>query len=148
MILDLVNELGDEVPSELRVRELPSAEPNRHLDAIAVLEELDRAMNLGLEVTDADLRREADFLERHRPLPALGFLLLFGQLVLVLTKVEEPGHRRGGHRCDLDEIEALLLRHLEGFRRGHDAQLVALVINHPNLWDPDHLIYSQVSTDG
>src|SRR5512143_3231961 len=47
VILDLVCELGDEVPSELRMRELPAAEPNRHLDAIAVLEELDRAMDLG-----------------------------------------------------------------------------------------------------
>jgi hypothetical protein len=56
VILDLVRELGDEVPSELGMRELPTAEPNRHLDAIAVLEELDRAMNLRLEVANADLR--------------------------------------------------------------------------------------------
>ena len=38
---------------------------------------------------DADLRREADFLELHRPLLALRLLLALGQLVLVLTVVEK-----------------------------------------------------------
>jgi hypothetical protein len=32
--------------------------------------------------------------------------------------------------------------------RRHDAQLRAFFVHDPNLWDPDHLIDSQVSTDG
>ena len=97
---------------------------------------------------DADLRREADLLEGHRALPALGFLLALRQLVLVLTEVEEPDDRRGGHRGDLDEVEPPFLRHFEGLRRGHDAQLGTLFIDHPDLWDPDHLVDAQVSADG
>ena len=97
---------------------------------------------------DADLRREADFLEGHRALLALGFLLALGQLVLVLAEVEELDDRRGGHRGDLDEVEASFLRHLEGPGRGHDAQLGTLFIDHPDLWDPDHLVDAQVSADG
>src|SRR5688500_10971850 len=128
--------------------ELTAAEADRHLDSIAVLEELDRAMDLGQEVARADLRRKPHFLEGHRSLSALGLFLALRQLVLVLTEVEEAGHRRSRHRCDLDKIEAPLLRHLEGLWRGHDAQLVSLVIDHPNLWDPDHLVNAQVSADG
>src|SRR6185369_12478058 len=84
----------------------------------------------------------------HRALPALRFLLSLGQLVLVLAEVEEASDRGRRHRSHLDEVEAFLLRHLESSRGGHDAQLVALIIDHPNLWDPDHLVDAQVSTDG
>src|SRR3990170_1366709 len=128
--------------------QLATPEPDRHLDAIAFLEELDRPMDLCVEVADADLGREADFLERHRPLPTLGFLLLLGQFVLVLTEVEEPRDRRRCHRCYLDEVEAPILRHFESLGCRHDAQLVALFVDHPDLWDPDHLIHAQISADG
>src|SRR5258705_14007976 len=43
-------------------------------------------MDLRVEVTRADLRREADFLECHRALPALGLLVPLRELVLVLPK--------------------------------------------------------------
>jgi hypothetical protein len=148
MILDLVRELREQVPSKLRVGQLPTPEPDRHLDAIAFLEELDRPMQLRLEVADADLRRKANLLERHRSLPPLGFLLPLRQLVLVLPEVEKTGDRRGSHRRDLDEVEAPFLRHLECPRRRHDAQLRALFVDYPDLWDPDHLVDAQVSADG
>ena len=148
VILDSIHEPGDEVPPDLRVGQLPTAEADGHLDPITIFEELDRAVDLRIEVADADLRRQADFLEGHRALLALGFLLPLRQLVLVLTEVEELDHRGLRHRGDLDEIVSPFLRHLEGLRRGHDAQLSTLFIDHPNLWDPDHLVYAQVSTDG
>jgi hypothetical protein len=50
------------------VRELPSAEAAGDLDAVAGLQELDGAADLGVEVADADLRREADLLEFDRAL--------------------------------------------------------------------------------
>jgi hypothetical protein len=105
-------------------------------------------MNLRLEVARADLRREADFLECHRPLAALVSLSLFGQLVLVLAEVEELDHRRGCHRGHFDEVVAALLRHRESLRRGHDTQLGSLFIDHPDLWDPDHLVDAQISCYG
>ena len=135
-------------PSQLGVAELAAAEADRHLDPIAVLEELDRAMDLRQEVARADLRREPHFLEGHRPLPALVLLLSLRQLVLVLPEVEEASDRRSRHRCDLDKVEAPFLRHLEGLWRGHDAQLVPLIVDHSDLWDPDHLVDAQVSADG
>ena len=128
--------------------QLPSAKANGHLDPIAVLEELDRPMDLGIEVTDADLRREAYLLEGHRALLALGFLLPLRELVLVLSEIKEFDDRWRRHRGDLDEVQSSLLRHLERLRRGHDTQLGTFFIDHPDLRDPDHLIHAQVSTDG
>jgi len=123
VVLHPVAELGEQVPANLRMRELPATEADGDLDPVPVLEELDRAVDLGLEVPRADLRRQADLLELHRPLLPLRLLLPLGQLVLVLTVVEELDDRgcRGGR--DLDKVEALVLRHLQGLLRGHDAQL-------------------------
>ena len=118
------------------------------LISIAVLEELDRPMELRQEVARADLRREPHFLEGHRALPALVLFLPLRQLVLVLPEVEKTSDRWSRHRCHLDEVEAFLLRHFEGSWRGHDAQLVPLVVDHSDLWDPDHLVDAQVSADG
>jgi hypothetical protein len=148
VILHALHEPGDQVPADLRVGQFPTPETDRHLDAVAVLEELDRAVDLRIEVADADLRREADLLEGDRALLALVLLLPLRQLVLVLPEVEEPDHRGLGHRSDLDEVVSPLLRHLEGSGRRHDAELGTLFIDHPDLWDPDHLIDSQVSADG
>ena len=128
--------------------QLPPAEPDGHLDPVAVLQELDRPMDLRLEVARADLRREPHFLERHRALPALVLLLALGQLVLVLTEIEELHDRRSGQRRNFDEVQPPLLRHGEGLRRGHHTQLGSLFIDDPHLWDPDHLIDAQVSCDG
>ena len=148
MILDQVHEPGQEVSAQLRVRELTTSETNRHLDAISVRQEFDRSMDLGLEVADPDLGRQPHFLECDRPLPALGFLFLLGQIVLVLTEVKELGDRRCRHRCNLDEVEAAILRHLESLGCRHDSQLIALFVDDPHLWDSDHLVHAQISADG
>ena len=78
----------------------------------------------------------------------LVLLLALGQLVLVLTEVEELDDRRRGQRGHLDEVQAPLLRHREGLGRGHHTQLGTLFIDDPDLWDPDHLIDAQVSCYG
>jgi hypothetical protein len=105
-------------------------------------------MDLRIEVTGADLGREADFLEGDRTLLALGFLLPLGQIVFVLSEIEELDDWGRGHRCDFDEVQAAFLRHFERLRRRHDAKLSTLFIDDSHLWDADHLIDAQVSTDG
>jgi hypothetical protein len=148
VILDLLGEPRQQVPPDLRVGQLATPESHRDLDPVSVLEELDRSMDLRGEVADADLRRQSDLLEGHRPLPSLGLLLALRDLVLVLAEVEKSGDRRLGHRGDLDEVQPSLLRHLEGSRRRHHTELIALFIDHPDLWDPDHLVDAQVSCYG
>jgi hypothetical protein len=147
VVLDLLAEPDQQVATDLGMGELASPELDGDLDSVALLQELDRPANLGIEVADADLRLEADFLEGHRALLALGFLLALGELVLVLPEVEEPHDRRSGHGSNLDEVQSPLLRKSKGFWRGHHAPLVSLFVDDPDLWDTDHLVYAQVSAD-
>ena len=85
MILDLVRELAEELPPEVRVRQLAAAKLDGHLDPVALLEELDCPAHLRVEVTLADLRLQADLLELDGPGLPLRLLVAFGQLVLVLA---------------------------------------------------------------
>ena len=84
-----VREPVEQVPPDVGVAHLAAAELDRDLDPVAVLQELDGAPDLGVEVALADLRPEPDLLELDRALVAPGFLLLAGLLVLELAVVEE-----------------------------------------------------------
>jgi hypothetical protein len=147
MVLDRLAEPDEQVATDLGMGELATAELDGNLHAVPVLQELDRAPDLRIEVAHADLRLEPDFLEGDRALLSLGFLLALGELVLVLPEVEEPDDRRRRHRGDLDEVEPPLLRKSKGLVRGQHPPLVPLFVDDPDLWDTDHLIYAQVSAD-
>ena len=94
MVLDLIGESRQQSSADLGVGQLSSPELDGDLDAVPFLEELDGPPDLRVEVTLADLGLEADFLEGDRTLLSLGFLLPLGQLVLVLSEIEEPDHGR------------------------------------------------------
>ncbi len=131
---------------DVGVAHLAAPELDRDLDPVAVLQELDGAADLGVEVALADLRLEPDLLELDRPLVAAGFLLAAGLLVLELAVVEQTRDRRSGHGGDLDEVDAPLLRESESLTGGHDAQLAPVFVHDPHLRDADHLVDAQVST--
>ena len=141
---DLLGEPVEEIAPDVGVTDLSPTELDRDLDPVAVLQEADRALDLGVEVTFADLDPEADLLELDRTLVLARFLIPTGLLVLLLTVVEDLGDRRVGHGRDLDEVETTLLRQLQGLGRGHDTQLCPLFVDDPHLGDSDHLVDSQV----
>ena len=89
VLRDQLPEPRQQVPPDVGVTHLAAPELDRDLDPVAVLEELDGASDLGIEVALADLRLEADLLEFDRTLVPPGFLLLAGLLVLELPVVEE-----------------------------------------------------------
>jgi hypothetical protein len=64
--------------------------------------------------------------------------LLF--LVLVLPEVHDAADRRHGARRDLDEIEPFLARDHQRLLRRHDAELLAEIVNHPDLAHADTLV--------
>src|SRR5688500_12198654 len=103
--------------------DLTSTELDRHLDPIAVLQELDRAPNLGVEVGITYRYFKPYLLEIHRPLMAPRFLLTPGLLVLEMAVVKQTGTGRVRHGGDLYEIGASLLFKSESLRRGQHAHL-------------------------
>ena len=148
MFFDLFRKLVEQIASDLRVSQLASAELDGNLYSVALLQEFDCPPDLGIEVADADLRLEADFLEGYGLLSALGFLLALGQFVLVLTEIEESRHGGTGQRCDLHQVEPPLLRKPQGVGCSHDAKLATVFVDNPHVEHADHLVDAQVSANG
>ena len=64
-------------------------------------------------------------------------LVLLRQLVLELPEIDDLADRRDGVRHDLHEIGFPLPGQTDGRRRSHDAKLAAMLIDDPDLRDPD-----------
>jgi hypothetical protein len=90
-----------------------------------------------------DVGTHLDLLELLRLLllALLGGLLL--SLIFVAADVEELRDGRIGVGGDFYEIETNGLRLLKGFPRKHDAQILAILIDHPNLLGLDELIVAR-----
>ena len=101
--------------AELAVGHFAAAEAHRQLDLVALLEELDDLLHLGVIVVVVDVGTHLDLLDLLRLLLlALLVGLLLG-LVLVAADIEELGDRRIGAGADLDQVEADFLGLLERF---------------------------------
>lgn len=73
----------------------------------------------------------------------LVFSGLFFPLALLepeLAVVHQLAHGGNGLRRDLDQVQALLVGDLQSFRRGHDAELLALGTDQANLLVSDLLV--------
>src|SRR6266542_3835288 len=146
-----VNDVGgqpfEQAPAELGVRHLPSAEHDRHLDLVALLEEpLDVAL-LRLVVVVVDLGPHLHFLQGHQALLAPGLLGLDGLLVLVLRVVHQLGDRRPRQGRDLDQIEIGATCDPQSGLRVHDPELLAVRTDHPELRRPDTVVDSRLNAD-
>src|SRR4029079_1190651 len=142
----LLRKTDEQIATQVSVADFAAPELDRDLDPVAFLEELDCAADLGVEITFADLDLDPYLFEFNRALVASGFLLSASLLVLDRAIVEQARDRWGGHRCDLDQIVASLLREPEGVRSGHHAHLVSLFVHDPDLRDADNFVDSQLST--
>ena len=144
MLLQLVPDGEEQHATAVRVRELASAEADRDLELVALVEELRRRADLRVDVVLVDLRRDPDLLPGHRALLLLGVLGLLLELVAVLPEVEDAAHRRLGRRRDLDEVVPLFLRLRERARRGHDAQLLPVQSDEADGRDADLIVDPQL----
>src|SRR5260370_1951805 len=81
-----------------------------------------------------------DFLQlRAAATLALLVGLLVG-LVKILAVVGDLANRRIGGRRDFHQVEPFFLGQFYGFKRLHDAELAALIINHPDFASADSLV--------
>ena len=138
--LELLGEAVEDHLAALGVRHLAPAEHDRDLDLVLVLEEaLDVAL-LGVVVVLGDLRAELDLADRDLLLVLARGLLLLGLLVLVLRVVEDAADGRARLGSDLDEVEVALLRVAQRLVGAHDADLLAVLADEPDLGNADALV--------
>jgi hypothetical protein len=123
VVLELLADREEEGAAPVGVRHLTAAEPNGHLQLVALVEEARGGLDLGLDVVVVDLRRHADLFPRDGALLLLGVLGLLLLLVPVLPEVEDLRDRRGRVGRDLDEIPPFALGELKRPGGRYDAKL-------------------------
>src|SRR5262249_49072400 len=127
--------------SDLGVRHLASAEEDRRLDLVAVLEEALDVLLLELVIVLVHLRAELDLLDLDDLLVLLRRPRALLLLVLIAPEVHDAAHRRIGGRGDLDEVESLLSRDGQRLRRRHDPELRAVLVDDADFPDPDAFVH-------
>ena len=127
-------------PTALGMAHLAPAEHDRDLDLVALAQEAYDMALLGGVVVGIDLRAELDLLDRDRALVLARQLLLLLLVVAVLAVVHHPADGRIRVRRDLDEIEVLRPRILQGLVARLDADLRSVVVDQPHLRYADRLV--------
>jgi hypothetical protein len=140
MRTELIGQLIEERLAQIRVGHLAAAKEDGQLDLVSGIEELRGLPTFGFEVMVIDLGPDADFFQLDDVLVAAGLALFAALLVSKLTVVHEPAD--GRHRVGryLDQVESPLARHLERVKCWNDADLLAVLIDQPDLTNPDALI--------
>ena len=128
-IADLLDDVVEHFLAVLGMRHLSSAEHDRDLDLVALLQKPLDVPRLELEIVFLDVRPHLDLFHLRDVLLALGFTIGFGLLVLVPAVVHDPADGRPRVGRDLYEIHALLACGGHGLIYGNDPELGAVCID-------------------
>ena len=119
---------------------VPAAEPNRHLDTIAFLQELLRILDLDIKIIGVDARGHADFFDLRHMLVLLCLFFLFGLFKAELSVIHDLAHRWGCVGRNLHQIHAQIIGLIQGVTGRHDAKLFAGGTNDADFLISDVLI--------
>lgn len=127
------DESVDDLVAEFAMGHLASAETERCFDLVAIAEEADSLVLLGLVVVLVYRDGELDFLDDDDLLllacGAFGLVLLVKVLAIVLNAADG----RDSIGRNLYEVEATFTGDFECVERGHDAHLFAIFVDDANL---------------
>ena len=132
------------LPAEVPVGHFPPSKHDRGLHLVAFFEELQNSIALRLVIMFACARPKFHFLELDGLLVLSRLMLPLVELVEVLAVIDDAADRRRGGGRNFYEVQSLAPRDLQGFKGGHDAKLIAVLVNHPDFFSPDPLINPNV----
>ena len=145
---ELIGELIEQDSAKIRVGHLATTEEDGQLDLIPGAEELRGLPPFRFEIVVVDLGPDANFFQLDNMLVAAGLALFSALLVSELTVVHEPADRWHGVWRHLDQVEPTLARHLKRIECRDDPNLLAVLIDQPDLADPDALIAAGLDGSG
>jgi hypothetical protein len=131
---------GEEVHTELTVREFAAAEAQRDLDLVAFADELVNCLHFGGIIMVIDVGTHLDLFDLLRLLALAGEVGLFLGLIFEFADVEEFRDGWIGVGRDFNQIETKLVRLLHRFLGVHHAQIFAIFVDHPHLWRLDEFV--------
>src|SRR5207245_482082 len=141
---NVLNQPLHHLPAEVAMGHLAPPEHDGRLYLIAVLQELENLIALHLKVVVTRAGTELHFFEFNRFLMFSGLVLPLVKLIEELAVIDDATDGWCGRGGNLHQVQPLAARDFEGLERRHDAELLALVVNHPDLFGPDPLINPNV----
>src|SRR5215217_1711226 len=133
MRTELIGELIEKHFAEVRVGHLAAPEEDGQLDLVSGVEELRGLPTLGFQIVVVNLRPDANLFQLDDVLMTAGLPLFAALLVSKLAVIHEPTDGWHGVGRHLDQVESPLTRHLERVESWNDADLLAVLIDQPDL---------------
>ena len=137
---ELLGQAVEDHRPALGVGHLATAEHDRDLDLVLVLQEALDVTLLGRVVVLGDLRPELDLADGDLLLVLARGLLLLGLLVLVLRVVEDAADGRAGLGGDLDEVEVRSCAKRSASSVFMTPTCVAVLVDQADLGNADALV--------
>ncbi|MCU1248724.1 MAG: hypothetical protein JWQ49_1753 [Edaphobacter sp.] len=139
-VTDVENEAVDDLVAEIAMGHLAAFEAERCLHFVAIAEEADSLIFLGLVIVLIDGDREFDLFDGDDLLllarGAVALVLLVQELAVVLDLADGGNGVRG----DLYEVQGAFAGHLEGLKWGHDAKLFAIFVDDADFTGADTFV--------
>ena len=107
----------------------PAAEPQRDLDLVTVLQELENTAHFDIVIIGISVRTELDFLDLDYLLFLAGFRLTLLGLVFELAEVHDLADRRCCIWRNFNQIQTSFLGHFHSTIRRYDADVFAICTN-------------------
>jgi hypothetical protein len=124
-----------------------AAQKDFHLNLVAFAEEFLRLSLFELEIVSIGTEADANTLSLYLFLFGFSLLYLLGLLVLELTVIEDTAHRWLSLRRNLNQIQFLLSRQVEGIGYGYFAMIDTVSINKKNPGNTDLLVHAEARND-
>ena len=134
------DEALEDLAAEASAGHLASAEENSRLHFVAVVQKTKDVIFLGLVIVVVDVDAELDLFYGDGFLVLLGFALFLFLLVQILPVVHDAAHGRLRGGRNFDQVQILFAGFFDGFEGGHDAELLAFVVNHADFTRPDTIV--------
>ena len=130
------------------MNDFTSPEKYGRLDLVALLQESDDVILLEFVIVIIRVGSKLHFLDRDVFLVLLGLVKLLVHLVKVFAIIHDPANRGLCSWRYLDQVQAPLLGNFQCLLRGHDSELLVLVVNDADLARSDSPVDPYVFIDG
>lgn len=140
VLTNVLDQPVDDGVAELAVGHLTSLKTERGLHLIAFLQEADRLVAAGLVIVVVDGDGEFDFLDGDHLLPFAGGAVALFFLVEEFAVVLYAADGRNGSGRDFHQVETAFTSDLQRFKRGKDAELLALLVDDADFAGADALV--------
>jgi hypothetical protein len=140
VFIQVISDPGQELRTEFLVRHLPAPESQGDLCLVTVLQELHQLPELYLVIAFVRSRPKFDFLDVNLLLFAFRRLVFLVLLEQVLPEIHDATHRRVCCGRHFDEIQSLVVGHIDRCRDAHYPGLFTVRADYPHFGGLDFIV--------